>query len=260
MFGNEQAEQLGELSNRRDSNNAIRNAKRGETDAACLLCYGAHHGEYCQPCWEKCFECHLPVQAKADHAENCGAKDWFVSEKYVDAYVKIPAVRATFSFTKPISYLLYGKFVEAKPGMELFSDMADVLFEFESKTKVVLKTTGFTRIRLPVVIQDKNIFTERIVFMTSHDRTIVAANSSRVVNDTNVLAEYEHNTPIVLLLETCTKLAVDVFSGGKIHKYEVEVAADGKKFQIPTDLSVKSKNVTPKMFDAYFPSKKMTRL
>lgn len=174
-------------------------------------------------------------------------------------YVKTPAVRATISFDNPIYYALHGQFVGAKAGIELFSGMADVLVKFVSQFAIVLQTSGFTRIRLPVIVHEKDRFIERIVLMTSHDRTIVAANSSRLVNQSNVLNEFEHNTPLLLLLDNgCAKISVDVNSGGNIHKYNIGVTstADGKKFQIPNDLDVKSHNFLPKLFDAEFTSKK----
>lgn len=50
----------------------------------CRCCYDENHGSNCRRFWEKCFECHVPAQEKTDHAENCGVKNWFQSEKYVD--------------------------------------------------------------------------------------------------------------------------------------------------------------------------------
>lgn len=177
----------------------------------------------------------MPVRKESDHAKNCGVKNWYRSEKYVDLYVKIPAVRATISFASPVSYVYDGNFLEAKPDIELFSGMGDVQFKFASQSKIVLKTTGFTRIRLPVVVRQNNgQYTERIIFMTSHDRTIVAANSSRNVNQANFLNGFEHSTPLLLLLSGgCVKLSVDVNSGGMIHKYAINVPANGEKFEIP---------------------------
>lgn len=228
----------------------------------CLMCYGAHHGEYCRRLWERCFECHVPAQSKTDHAANCSINNWLRSEKYVDMYVKTSAVRVTISSANPFSYLCYGEFVYAQAGMELFSGMADVHFKFVSPTQLELKTSGFTRIRLPVVIEEKNgqaiTLTERIVFMTSHDRTIVAAKSSRIVNRSSVTTGLEHNTPLVLRLErTCARLHVNIHSGGRIHHYAVEV--DGKKFKVPEELNVTSNNFTQKLFDADVAIKKFKR-
>lgn len=202
----------------------------------------------------------MPVQSTKDHAENCGARKWYRSEKYVDMYVKIPAVRVTISFQKPIQFLLHGAFVLPKPGSELFLGMADVLFKFASQSEISLKTTGFTRVRLPVIVRENNgTFTERIVFMTSHDRTVVAANSSRAVNQSNVLNGFEHNTPLVLFLPNgCAELSVDVSSGGQTFKYNIDVAPDGK-FNIPNDLEIKWNQFQPKPFDAEFPTKKSNR-
>lgn len=227
----------------------------------CLVCYDAHHGEWCQRMNDRCFECHVHVKDMNDHADNCNVRNWYKSQAYVDMYVTIPGVRATITFAESIFYTLDGEFIEAKPDVELFSDMADVLFKFASKSKIVLQTTGFTRIRLPVVVRDKNhIISERIVFMTSHDRTMVAANSSRTVNQSNVLADFEHMTPLVLFLPGgCTKLILNVNSGGKDYVYNINVSSDGKKFIIPTDLDVNSKHFSPKPFDAAIQLKKFKR-
>lgn len=173
-------------------------------------------------------------------------------------YVKIPAVRASISFGDVISYISRGELVNPKEGTELFSGTADVLFKFASQSLHVLKTTGYTRIRLPVIVREKNGgFRERIVFFTSHDRTLVAANSSRVVNQLNFLNDYEHNTPLVLLLSNgCKKLSVEVNSGGKTYKHDINTTDDGAKFSIPDDLQIKSNNFSPKLFDAELQLKK----
>lgn len=228
-----------------------------------MLCFDVHHGKFCRRLFERCFECHVPAQEKNDHAMNCGVRNWYQSQKYVDMYVKIPVVRATISFEKPIQYVLHGSFVEAKAGTELFSGMADILFKFESQSVIAIATTGFTRVRVPIMVRDNNgLYTERMVFLTSQDRTIVAANSSRVVNQSNILQNVEHNTPLVLFLsEGCVKLSVDVASGGKVHNFNIGVTttADGQKFQIPDDLNVKTHRFVPKAFDADFSSKKLKR-
>lgn len=226
--------------------------------ANCTICYGAHHGENCRRFWERCFECHVPAQSKTDHAEKCHAKDWFKSEKYVNVYVKKPAIRSTITFEMPIRYLLYGEFVEAKTGMELFSAVADVHFEFVSPSKIAIKTSGFTRIRLPVIVDETDqTFTERLVFMTSHDRTLVAANSSRVVNHSNILSDFDHNTPLVLVLSGSVKCSVEVHSGGSIQKFDIE--AVNKRFVIPDELNVHAKKFELRQFDADFPYQKMKR-
>lgn len=151
--------------------------------------------------------------------------------------------------------------MDAQPGLNVFSATADVQFKFASQSKIVLKTTGFTRIRLPVVTIErkgtKDIHTERIVFMTSADRTIVAANSSRIVNEANVLSEFEHNTPLVIFHQAFSKMSVDIYSSGAVYNYQIDVATDNR-YWIPAELSVKSNNFTPKLFDADLPVKKFS--
>lgn len=199
------------------------------------------------------------TKTEDDHAKSCGARSWFRSVKYMDMYVKMSAVRAMIEFNKPICYELNGSFIKATPEAELFSQMADVHFKFVSESKIELTTTGFTRIRLPVFVRDKNgAYTERLVIMTSHDRTIVAANSSRPVNQANALTGFEHNTPLLLLVQDgSTMVSVDVHSGGNIDTYKMH--SIGEKFVIPNDLDVKAQTFVPKLFDAEFPAKKLKR-
>lgn len=222
-----------------------------------MICFGAHHGEYCEKILQRCFECHVVAKKEVDHAKGCGARTWFRSEMYVDMYVKMSAVRATIDFGKPIFYELNGGFVKAKPEAELFSGMADIHFKFVSESKIELKTTGFTRIRLPIIVRDKDGgFIERLVIMTSHDRTIVAANSGRLVSQSNVLSGFEHNTPLLMCVQDGeTTVSVGVHSGGTINTYEIH-SIDGK-FVIPNDLDVRAQKFVPKLFDAEFPTKKM---
>lgn len=179
-------------------------------------------------------------------------------------YVKVPVVRATISFNEPIHYVLGGAFVEAVAGVQLFSGMADALFKFESTSKIGIATTGFTRIRLSVIIRDKKgTLMERLVFLTSQDRTLVATNSARLVNEQNYLQDVEHNTPLVLCFPNgCSKVLVNVAeSSGNSRKFEIGVTstANGPKFQIPDGLDVKCRTAAPNLFDADFASKKMKR-
>lgn len=194
---------------------------------------------------------------------NCSVSNWYQSQAYVDLYVKIPVVRAKILFGKPIRYLSHGSFVDPMPGIELLSGMADVLFKFKSQSVIDMITTGFSRIRVPIIVCEKNgSYIERLVFMTSHDRTVVAASGSRVVNPSNILKDYEHLTPLVLFLaDGCAKFSIHVNSGGKIHNFDIGVTpiSGGAKFNIPDDLDVKSRNFMPKAFDADFSSKKMKR-
>lgn len=96
--------------------------------------------------------------------------------------------------------------------------------------------------------------------LTSHDRTVVAVPSSRIINSANPLVNFEHNTPLVLLLENeCAKLLLEIYSGGHIYEYAIEVSPDGKKFRIPDEINVASKKFKPTAFDAEFPYKKTMR-
>lgn len=232
-------------------------------NADCTFCHGAHHDSSCEKILSRCFDCHVSITKKQDHVESCSASDWLKSD-YVDIYVKIPAVRMVISFGSPIHYMINGSPTLAQAGTELFSSMADAHFKFETSSKITIKTTGFTRIRVPIVIRDNNgrepRFTEKLVLMTSLDRTVIAAAGSRIVSETNILNDFQHNTPIVLFLfGPDVNIKIDAYSGGIIHKYDVAFDYFSKKYEIPKDLDVKSNHFATKMFDADLPIKKFKR-
>lgn len=228
----------------------------------CLQCYDAHHGKFCRRRFERCFECHVPAQEKSDYASNCSVSSWYCSEAYVDMYVLVPVVRATIKFDKPVHYVFDRAFVAAVEGAQLFSGMADVLVEFASPLEITIATTGFTRVRLSIIVRERNgLVMERLVFLTSQDRTIVAAHSARLVNPQNLLQDVEHNTPLVLYFtDGCPKVSIDV-AGNSGRKFDIGVmaTANGHRFDIPEDLDIKSRTAMPNLFDAEFPSKKMKR-
>lgn len=231
------------------------------TNTVDCLCYGAHHSTECgQRKLTKCFECHTPVNNTKDHAHNCGVKNWFLS-RYTDVYVKIPAIRCIISFQTPIYFQLNGRLYMAGPEMKLLSFAADSYFKFESNKKVILSTTGFSRIRIPIIIQETNGSVisnmEKLVLLTSHDRTIVAAKGSRHVNYQNVLNDFEHNTPLVLYaLSKDAGVSIDVYSsGGMINSYQIAYSKATKKFEVPRDLDVKSTIFSLKEFDAVIPKR-----
>lgn len=173
-------------------------------------------------------------------------------------YVKPSAVRISIKSAVPLGYLSDNAFVNASADIDLFSGDADVHIKFMSPTTLVIRTTRFTRIRLPVVINDAYAsYTERLVLMTSHDRSLVAALSSRVVQESNILTDVEHNTPLVVMLPgACADLTVEVNSGGQFHNYTIKATRDGKKYEVPDDLNVTSKHFKPMPFDAKFPARK----
>lgn len=98
---------------------------------------------------------------------------------------------------------------------------------------------------------------EKLVLMTSVDRTIVAAGS-RTVNKGNVLADVQHNTPIVLVQDgTNLNVKIELYSGGNIGTYHVLFDARANKYLIPQELDVKRNIFTAKRFDAAVPLKKL---
>lgn len=155
-----------------------------------------------------------------------------------------------------------GSTTNAQADMKFFSSMADAYFKFESSTKMVLLTTGFTRIRLPFVVDSNSepiMYMEKLVLMTSQDRTIVAAHSSRQVDESNMVGEFEHNTPLVLIISggEDTALTLNIHSvGPRMDTHEIGYRRQDKKFVVPTALDVKSSKFVPKPFDAILPSKK----
>lgn len=240
----------------RPSNIAV--PDRTNQTAKCKVCFDVHHGPQCQQGYlSNCFECHVTIQNPDDHANSCGVQRWFSSEQ-VDSYVKIPSVRCVISFQSPMHFLYGGNICEAQAGMGLFSGMSDTYFKFESDRKVLLMTTGYTRIRLPLIVQDgPELFTEKLVFMTSYDRAVVAARASRPVNESTVLDEHEHNTPLVLFaLKKPINVSMEVYgAGGKRQLYEIAYGR-GNQFVIPPELNILSAKRSLMTFDALPPPKK----
>lgn len=173
-------------------------------------------------------------------------------------YVKIPSVRWAVSFQSPINILLNGNVQAAQSGMKLFSGMSDSYFHFESNKKLVLMSTEYTRIRVPIVIEDEpGKPTEKLVLFTSSDRALICAKGSRRISENNALGDHEHNTPLVLyILESPFSLAIKVHSaGGCENTFQIEYQQDEKKFEIPAELDIKSKQSPSMTFDAALPSK-----
>lgn len=148
--------------------------------------------------------------------------------------------------------------------MKLFSSMADAYFEFESNTKLILRSTGFTRIRLPIAIAGNigstTTYMEKLVLMTSQDRTIVAAQSSRQMDGSNMVGEFEHNTPLVLIIsgKNDTTFTLNIYSvGPKMDSHKIGYCKRDMKFVVPAALDVKSSTFIPKPFDANFSLKKV---
>lgn len=231
--------------------------EENRANSNCMVCYGLHHSVECQRGkLGNCYECHVPIKHYDDHAQNCGAKQFFFSEK-VDKYVMIPSTRCIISFEAPINISLNGKIQMAQPGMQLFSSMSDAYFKFESSSKLIVMTTGYSRIRLPIVVQEGLDSIERLVLFTSHDRAILAALGCRTIVNENYFGDYQHNTPLVLhTLQNPSDLTVEVHSaGGRINAFKIAYRRDKNKFEIPLELDVKSKHFPPMTFDAPQPIK-----
>lgn len=239
----------------RVSNVAARNIP---ANLNCNVCLGAHHSASCERGdVTQCFECHLKIGNVNDHASACSVKHWFLSSP-VERYMNMLSTRCFFSFQSPVWVLLNGKLSLPTPGMLLVSSMCDSYFKFESSKKFSLMTSGYTRVRLPIILQENSDrFVEKIIVMTSHDRAIVVAKGSRLVTENNVLEDYQHNTPLILyMLENPEKFTVEVHgSGGRKVAHEISYDQYEKKFRIPPELDLKSKNTEAMTFDAVLPPK-----
>lgn len=201
---------------------------------------------------QKCFECHAEIHTMKDHAKSCSAT-WFISQP-TNVYVKNPTIRCVLRFGSSFTFQLNKQLVKPHSGMRLFSSMADAFFKFDSDLQVSLLTTEFTRLRIPIVVEN----TERIVLVTSQDRTMVAAKSSRLVNETNVLSDFEHNTPLVFNISggKDTSVIIEIHSSGfKVNTYEIEYRQREKKFIVPDELDIKSNKFELNLFDAVMPAK-----
>lgn len=232
------------------------------SQAACFTCQGSHQSEQCrQRSLERCPECHVPVRCVDEHALNCSLKNWFLSQ-YIDDYVKVPVVRCIISMASAIFYQLGESIEMARGGLVLYSPMSDTLFKFASESKFELLTTAFTRIRLPFVVReglDESTCTEKLVLITSHDRTLVAANASRQILQGEHDGDCEHNTPLVLYVVGGQNLNLSVKVIGvqnRSKEYQIVYNQITKKYNIPAQLNVKSTEVLPLEFDAPFLKKK----
>lgn len=223
----------------------IGNENRRETDASL------------QHVLDRCFECHAVCRNLGDHAAVCPVKQWFVS-KPMAKYVKIPSIRWSITFQSPISLLLNGNIQAAQSGLKLFSEICDAYFKFEANNKLELLTTEYTRIRVPIVIEDDlGKLTEKLVLFTSSDRALVCAKGSRRIFEDNAIGDHEHNTPLVVyMLHSPFDLEIKVHSaGGRVNTFHIAYEANEKKFRIPGELDVKSSQAAPMKFDAGLPSK-----
>lgn len=211
----------------------------------------------------RCFECHIPAKRVDDHAENCGSK-WYVS-RYEDIYVKIPAVRCVLRLGQPVRILKDGDFVEVPIDCTWFSPMADVLFKISAAGTIKILTSAFTRIRVPIVVDVVGAtMKEKLVFVTSADRTMVCANSSRMCHPINAIGQFKSNTPIVLGIvgDVNTVLHVEIHSrGAYVHHYDIPLVFTDRegKFKIPEELDIASSKFNAASFDADIPQKKSKR-
>lgn len=221
----------------------------------CTVCFGKHHTDDCQESkLNRCPECHVVARNVVDHAPVCTHKNRFVSQ-VVNVYVKVPAKVCTISMDSPIYWQTGNEIQMARAGLLLFSPMCDLYVQFTSSMALVIKTTDYTRIRLPFIIQEpvgsSMKCTEKLAIFTSRDRTLVVANGSRPVVPGHEVDEHEHCTPLVLYVapNASANLHIQVFGDYDIKK-EFTVKYNGKKFNIPKAFDVCSSDFNPLPFSA----------
>lgn len=148
-------------------------------------------------------------------------------------------------------------------GLHFFSPMADTLLKISAAGTIELLTTAFTRIRIPIVL-DGETLKEKLVLVTSADRTIVCANSGRICDPTNAIGQFKYNTPIVLGIvgNVNTVVKVEIHSRGAIVRhYDIPLVFKDRnsRFEIPQELDIGSNAYNAASFDADIPQKKSKR-
>lgn len=141
-----------------------------------------------------------------------------------------------------------------------FSPMADTLLKMTAAGTIQLLTTEFTRIRIPILIDDGTL-KEKLVLFTSPDRTMVSAVSSRVCDPMDAIGHFKYNTPIVLCIvgNANTVVKVELHSRGAIVRhYDIPLVFNGRnsRFAIPQELDIGSNTYYATSFDANIPQKK----
>lgn len=184
-----------------------------------------------------------------DHAKPCSAK-WFRSG-IADVYVKLLTVRCMVTFESRSHVMFNGKWRPAEKGIQMCSPSCNSYFLFTSENEIVVKTTAFPRIRLPIAVKksfekpEENAI-EKCVLLTSPDRTVVAAMSSRMISP-------EHNTPLVLCFSEQENIGISLevhSSGRNIDTFKIVYRKEVGKFNIPYQLDIKSTKFAAKTFDA----------
>lgn len=212
----------------------------------------------------RCFECHVPVKRSEDHAKQCGSK-WYVSPRQ-NVYIQVPAIRFVLRLPLPFRMYLNGEFMDVNGDVQsdvqsFFSVMADTLFKVSASGTIQLLTSGFTRIRLPIVVEGQSL-TERLVLMTSQDRTVVCARSSRQIDNKNALDVYKYNTPLILCIVGKVGAAVEVevhSSAANVQQFKIPWVMGENAFHIPRELDVTTKEFESSRFDADIPQRKLQR-
>ena len=126
-------------------------------------------------------------------------------------------------------------------------------------------TTGYTRIRVPIIVRKatgvlENL-TEKLVLLTSADRTMVAALGSRQVTLESTLDDmFAHNTPLVVHFQPNQRgpsIALQIHSSNHpVLTHQIVYNGTLNKYIIPPQIDVKSSQFLPLEFDAPVPKKK----
>lgn len=243
----------------------LRTAVRPDAAIFCSACYRVHRTNECgQRPMDRCPECHVAVITTSHHDKACNLK-WFTSTA-VDVYVKFPVTRCIVTMKSAIYWQHDNQLEVAYQGLVLASPMGDVYFKFISDCKFELMTTGFTRIRVPIVVHETTkvekeaVLNEKLILLTSHDRTLVAAMGSRQVTLETVFDDaFLHNNPLVLhnSPDSDPSLFVKVYGvNNREMSHLIPYKEASHKFEVPDQIDVRSTKFLPFEFDAAVPKKK----
>lgn len=233
-----------------------------KTALFCSACHRIHRSNECEQLpMEKCVECHKIVPKESDHLETCSFK-WYTSVP-IGVYVKLPVIRCDIKMASAFYWQRDHDLQRAYNGLVLASPMADTYFRFVSDHEFELATTGYTRIRVPIVIHEETrsgtTLDEKLILLTSHDRTVVVAKCSRQVSLASVIDDtYLHNTPLALHNQPggSANLQLTVHGANRREQYHIPFDKAAQKFVVPTQLDVKAYKFLPLEFDAPVPKKK----
>lgn len=200
-----------------------------------------------------CRECHKIIKRQSDHAQGCRFPPWGI--------INLPSVygsqlktRFAIEFDKPLRVFLGGDWKTPIKGTEMSCFMADCFIRFESNNNFLVKTTDFTRIRIPIVFKylegDSIFYKEKLVFVTSIDRTLMAARANRDYNpNDDIEPGLSQSTVLVIGLKACVpNIKISINVSGKSEQFEISFNETTQKFDIPGDIDMTVSQFTRRPF------------